>query len=107
MYKPDSPEYLAKKKAILAESKNRLQKLPGYIEKSKWFEVSDELGRYMYETRGAVKGLASSPDQKKAATAFFKAIEKADISARRRNGGDAMEAAKDAVAKLDAFTASL
>jgi photosystem II oxygen-evolving enhancer protein 3 len=107
LYKSADPAYAAKKKAILAESKKRLGNLPSYIEKKKWFEVSDELTRYMYETRGAAKFLATTPEQKKAATAFFKAIEKADISARRRDGASALAAAKDSVAKLDAFTATL
>jgi photosystem II oxygen-evolving enhancer protein 3 len=107
LYNPSDPAVAAKKKAVIAETKKRLGNLPGYIEKKKWFEVSDELTRYMYETRGAVKGLASTPEQKKAATAFFKAIEKADISARRRDGASALAAAQDSVAKLDAFTATL
>lgn len=106
-YDPSDPAVAAKKKAVLTESRNRLLNLPAYIEDKKWFEVSDELTRYMYETRGAARALASTSDQKKAATDFFKAIEKADISARRRDGAGAMAAAEDSVAKLDAFTASL
>jgi hypothetical protein len=107
LYKESDPAVAAKKKAVLAESKKRLGNLPSYIEKKKWFEVSDELTRYMYETRAAARFLAKSPEQKKAATAFFKAMEKTDISARRRDGASALAAAKDSVAKLDAFTASL
>lgn len=107
LYKPNNPEYAARKKAVIAESRKRLQKLPAYIEKKKWFEVSDELTRYMYETRGAVRDLASTPAQKKAATEFFKTIEKTDIAARRRNQEAAQTAATDSIAKLDAFTASL
>merc|ERR1719343_742824 len=75
--KEDKSAFVARKKAILAESKVRLNKLPAYIEKKKWFEVKNELDRYMYETRGAVKGLAETYDQKEKATEFFKAIEKA------------------------------
>ena len=107
LYKASAPEYAARKKAVLAETRKRLQNIPGYVEKKKWFEVYDELDRYMYETRGAAKFLASTPAQKKAATDFFKAIEKADIAARRRNGDACLSAAADSIAKLDAFTASL
>lgn len=45
--------------------------------------------------------------QKKAATDFFKAIEKVDLSARRKNKEEVLAAAKDAMAKLDALTAGL
>lgn len=107
VYNPKDPAVAAKKKAVLAETRKRLEKLPGYIAKKKWFEVYDELDRYMYETRGAAKFLASTSDQKKAATAFFKAIEKADIAAKRRDGAAALAAAEDSVAKLDAFTSGL
>jgi photosystem II oxygen-evolving enhancer protein 3 len=107
VYNPDNPEYLARKKAILAESKNRLQKLPAYIEKKKWSDVRGELKRYMYETRGAVRSLAQSPAQKQAATAFFKAIETCDISATLKKQEACAAAAADSMAKLDAFTATL
>jgi len=107
IYKESDPAYASKKKAVLEETKKRVAKLPGYIEKKNWFEVSDELTRYMYETRGAMKFLAKTPEQKKAATAFFKAIEKTDVNARRRNGDAAMAGASESAAKLDAFIASL
>jgi len=107
LYKPDNKEYAARSKATLAETRKRLEKLPAYVEKKKWFEVSNELTRFMYETRGATKNLAQSPAQKKAATEFFKSMEKADLAARRKNQDAAREAAKDTVTKLDAFTATL
>ena len=71
MYKEDNPEYAARKKSILAESKKRLGRLDGYIDKKKWYEVKNELDRYMYETRGAVRGLAKTTAQKKAADRFL------------------------------------
>ncbi|GKY97009.1 hypothetical protein MPSEU_000659700 [Mayamaea pseudoterrestris] len=107
LYKAENPEYAARKKAVLAETRKRLQKIPGYVDKKKWFEVYNELGRYMYETRGAAKELATTPAQKKAATEFFKSIEKTDLAARRRNQELAASAAADSIAKLDAFTATL
>ena len=107
VYDPSTPEYASRKKAIIAESRNRLLKLDGYIAKKEWFNVIDELTRYMYETRGAVRGLATTKSQKKAAKAFFEAIEATSNGARTRDGDKAAAAAKDAIAKLDAFTASL
>jgi photosystem II oxygen-evolving enhancer protein 3 len=107
IYDPKDPSYAARSKAVLAETKNRLNKLPAYVEKKQWFNVRDELTRYMYETRGATKNLASTPAQKKAATAFFKAIEKTDGAARLKNQADAASGAQESVAALDAFLATL
>ena len=107
IYKESDPSYAARKKAVLAETKKRLQKLPAYVEKKKWFEVTTELDRYMYETRGAMKDLATTPEQKKAATAFFKAIEQTNLAATRKNQDVAAAAAADTVVKLDAFTSLL
>jgi hypothetical protein len=107
IYNRDDPTYAAKKVAVLTETRKRLQKLPGYVSKKEWFNVSDELTRYMYETRGAAKFLAKTPVQKKAATDFFKSIEKADLAARRKNGELAAAAALETVDKLDAFVATL
>jgi len=105
--KESKDAYAARKKAILAETKKRLQNLPGYIEKKKWSDVMGELTRYMYETRGAVKGLASTPTQKEKAAAFFKAIETAYGAARLKKQDVANAAAADSVKTLDAFVASL
>jgi photosystem II oxygen-evolving enhancer protein 3 len=107
IYDPSNPEFLARKKAVLAESRKRLTKLDGYIAKKEWFNVIDELDRYMYETRGAMKGLATTKDQQKAANAFFKAIEACNTSAALKKGDKASAAAADAIVKFDAFTASL
>jgi photosystem II oxygen-evolving enhancer protein 3 len=35
----DSGEYVARKKAVIAETKVRLGRIPAYVEKKKWFEV--------------------------------------------------------------------
>jgi photosystem II oxygen-evolving enhancer protein 3 len=107
LYKPGSKEFTDKAKKVLAESKKRLTKLPSYVDKKAWWEVSAELDRYMYETRGAVRSLAKTPAQKKAATEFFKTIEKADISARLKKQAECAAASKESVAKLDAFVALL
>lgn len=106
LYKEDA-SVANKKKAVLAETKKRLSKLPAYIDKKAWFEVTTELDRYMYETRGATRFLAKTPAQKKAATEFFKAIEKCDLAARRKDPAAAKAAAAATVSTLDAFVASL
>ena len=107
LYKVGAPEYVARKKAVLAETKKRLGKISGYVDQKKWFEVRDELTRFMYETRGAAQYLATTPAQKKAATAFFKAIEKTDGAARVKDASACYAAATESIAKLDAFVASL
>ena len=107
LYNPDDPAIAAKKKAVLAETRKRLQKLPGYIENKKWFEVRDELTRFMYETRAATKFLAQTPKQKAAAADFFRAIEKVDNAARLKKGDAAAAAAPTTLTALDAFVGSL
>merc|ERR1719266_3192181 len=107
LYQPGEKEEIERKMEIIAESKNRLGKLPAYIEKKKWFEVTTELDRYMYETRGAVRGLAKTFEQKEAADAFFKAIEKTNGSATLKNGDACLAAAKDSAVKLDKFVSMI
>jgi len=106
-YKSDNPEYDQRKKDVLAESKKRLGKLDAYIQKKKWYEVKNELGRYMYETRGAVRGLAKTTQQKAAATDFFEAIEKTQLQATLKRQDACEAAAKDSIDKLDAFVKTL
>merc|ERR1712051_23832 len=100
-------ETVARKKAVLVESRKRLEKLDAYIAKKQWFNVTTELDRYMYETRGAVRYLAKSVKQKEAATDFFEAIEKTNISAVLKKQDACAAAAGDAIAKLDKFTSTL
>jgi hypothetical protein len=107
LYKPDNKEYESRAKATLAESKKRLSKLNAYVDKKAWWEVRAELSRYMYETRAATKALAKTSDQKKAAAAFFKAMETADLAAARKDGATCAAASKDSLVKLDAFIATL
>ena len=107
LYKAGAPDYVAKKKAVLAETKKRLQRLPSYIENKKWYEVRNELTRYMYETRGATLYLAKTPEQKKAAAAFFQSIEATNLASTQKNQAAAAAAATSSISLLDAFTASL
>lgn len=107
LYKAGSSEYVAKKKAVLAETKKRIQKLPAYAQKKKWFEVTDELSRYMYETRGAVTYLATSVQQKEAAADFFKAIEEVANAARLKKQDACLAAIEKSISSFDALTAKL
>ena len=69
--------------------------------------MRNELDRYMGETRGAVRGLAQTSKQKAAAEDFFKAIEKTNLAATLKKQDACGAAAKDSIAKLDAFIATL
>lgn len=61
----------------------------------------------MYETRGAVRGLAKTTKQKAAATEFFESIEKTSLTATLKKQDECEKAAKDSIDKLDAFVATL
>jgi len=107
LYKADNDGEIARKKAYIAESQKRLANLPGYVEKKQWFNVKDELTRYMYETRGAVRGLAKTPEQKKLAKKFFEAIEETTLQSTLKNQDAAAAAAADSATRLQEFSASL
>merc|ERR1712051_363041 len=98
---------IARKKAYIAESQKRLSFLPGYVEKKQWFNVKDELTRYMYETRGAVRGLAKSPEQKKIAKDFFQSIEESSLQATLKNQEKCAAASAKSAQLLDDFVAAL
>ena len=107
LYKAGDSQYVARKKAVLAETAKRLDKLPAYVAKAKWFEITDELTRYMYETRGAMNYLASTKEQKAIAKEFFKDIETISGAARYKKGSVADAGIADAKKTLDAFVKSL
>jgi len=107
VWDPNDPGAVERKKKIIAESAVRLNKLDKYIARKQWFNVIDELDRYMYETRGAVKGLAKTPEQKDAAKAFVKAIEDTNMAARLKKQDACFAAAKESVLKLQDFNAKL
>jgi hypothetical protein len=107
LYKEGDAEYVKRKKEVLAETKKRLDKLPGYVAKAKWFEVTDELSRYMYETRGAMNYLATTKEQKAIAKDFFKDIEQIGGGARYKKAADADAGIAAAKATLDAFVKTL
>jgi hypothetical protein len=106
-YDPNNKEYTDRKMAVLTETRKRLLKLPKYVSRKEWSNVNTELARFMYETRGAARGLAKTPEQKVLATAFFKSIETTDLAARRKKQEPCAAAALDTVVTLDALIKSL
>jgi photosystem II oxygen-evolving enhancer protein 3 len=107
LYKADTEQYKVKKRAVLVETGKRLTRLEGYSKKAQWFEVNNELRRYMYETRGAISYLAKTKEQKKAATAFYQAIETCSSGATQKNGDKCTAGARDAVVKFEELRALL
>jgi hypothetical protein len=107
LYKKGASEYVDRKKGIIAETKKRMARLPAYVEKKKWFEVTNELSRYMYETRGAIDYLSKSVVQKEAADEFYRAIEEVSNNARLKRQDACAAAIVKATAKLDALSAQL
>eukprot|EP00520_Triparma_pacifica_P010928 CAMPEP_0118632092 /NCGR_PEP_ID=MMETSP0785-20121206/255_1 /TAXON_ID=91992 /ORGANISM="Bolidomonas pacifica, Strain CCMP 1866" /LENGTH=215 /DNA_ID=CAMNT_0006522829 /DNA_START=22 /DNA_END=669 /DNA_ORIENTATION=+ len=103
----EGAEYIARKKAVIAETKVRLGRIPAYVEKKKWYEVKNELTRYMYETRSACKYLATTVQQKEAAADFFQAIERITLNTTLKNQEGAFAAQKEAIEKLDKFSAMI
>jgi len=61
----------------------------------------------MYETRGAMKFLAKTDEQKKIAKSFFEAIEKTYGSSTQRKADAVVAANESAIAALNAFVATL
>jgi len=107
LYKEGTKAESDRKLAYIAESQKRLSVLPGYVEKKQWFNVKDELTRYMYETRGAVRGLATTPEQKAIAKNFFQAIEETTLQATLKNQEKCAAACADSSKFLADFVASL
>mmetsp|Transcript_13694 Transcript_13694/g.38549 ORF Transcript_13694/g.38549 Transcript_13694/m.38549 type:complete len:200 (+) Transcript_13694:88-687(+) len=107
LYKAGASEYVAKKKAVLAETSKRLGKLEAYSAKNQWFEVNDELRRYMYETRGAISYLADTKEKKAAAKKFYQSIEEVSLQATLKNEAKCTAAAKDAVSTFASLTSVL
>lgn len=107
LYKEDDPQYRARKRAVLDETKKRLDKLPAYVAKKKWFEVTNELTRYMYETRGAVEYLTDNVYQKEAGIEFEEALNAIYLAAKYKQQEECAAAIPVAISKLEAFEAKL
>lgn len=107
LYKESNPDEITFKRGILAETQVRLSRIPAYVQKKQWSNVNTELTRYMYETRGAVRGLAKTKGQKEKADNFFKALEATYGSATQRKGEACTAANAVAIVALDDFIKSL
>lgn len=107
LYRPELVEEIDRKKAYIAESKKRIALLPKYVAKKEWFNVKDELTRYMQDTRFAVRGLAQTPAQKKLAKDFFEAIEETNIQATLKNQDKCAAACVKSLQLLNDFTATI
>jgi len=104
LYKESDPGIPKRKKAIIVESRVRLTRIQPYINKKQWFNVNDELTRYMQETRQAVAYFATDKKTKAASKKFFVDIETLSLAARQRKGDVATKAVEDAIVDLDAFS---
>jgi len=103
-YKPRDDLYLNRKLDVVKETEKRLTRIPGYVEKKKWSEVTTELTRYVYETRAAMNYLAGDDSAKKtAASEFFVAIEKITIACKLKDQAAASAAHTLATEKLAAY----
>jgi len=107
LYKPGTDQYIAKKKAVLKETANRLLKLDAYADRKEWFNVNTELSRYMYETRGAVGYLATSKKQKQLATNFFQDIEKVSIASTQKKQDECKAAIAASISSFNELTSAL
>jgi len=107
LYKQMNPEEIKFKKGILAETAVRLERIPAFVEKKQWSNVYTELTRYMYETRGAVRGFAKTKDQKDKADVFFRAIEGTYGAATQRKGEPCKAANAEAIIALEAFVKTI
>jgi len=107
LYVGGQPEEITRSKAYITESQKRLTFLPKYVARKEWVNVKTELTRYMYETRGAVRNLAKSPEQKKIAKDFFEAIEETSLQATLKNQDKCANAVENSSKLLADFVASL
>jgi photosystem II oxygen-evolving enhancer protein 3 len=107
LYKEGTDSEATRKKGYIAESQKRLANLPKYVDRKEWSNVKTELTRYMYETRGAVRGLATTPEQKKIAKDFFQAIEESSLQATLKNQEKCAAACANSAKLLDTFVGSL
>lgn len=107
LYKEDAPEYRARKIAVLEETKKRLAKMPAYVDNKEWFEVTNELTRYVYETRGAVDFLIKDVYQAEAGKEFEKSLNDIYLAAKYKQQDACAKAIPVAISKLEAFEAKL
>merc|ERR1711892_327302 len=100
-------DYDQRKVAVIKETVVRLDKLDRYISRSEWFNVKDELTRYMGQTRFAVRGLSKTTDQKEKAAEFFKNMEATYTFATLKKGEQCANALAATKLNLKAFIGTL
>jgi len=96
---------------IFDESVKRTEKIPGYVSKKTWNEITTELTRYTYNMREAMLRLAAASPNAAASTANAKAYF-SDINdifewATKKDAGKITQYYTESVADLKAFKAGL
>lgn len=85
-----SPEELKFWSGTFAESIKRTEKIPGYVSKKTWTEITTELTRYMYNFRESALRLAEASKTPKEATAaakvYFDDLNDIFVFATKKNG---------------------
>lgn len=92
------------------ESKKRVDKIQGYLDKKQWEEVRSELTRQMYDLRRSGEKLADSKQSAEARNALkslFTDIEDLTVTSRRKQPVEAQAAYDKAKADFDAFLKAL
>jgi hypothetical protein len=94
--------------AVLKDCQRRFEKIPNYLAKKQWSEVTTELTRKAYVLRASMNALsAKSPDGAKAAKAYYRDLEEITVAAQRKQGDKAQAAYTKSVDDLNAFLAKL
>eukprot|EP00596_Hydrurales_sp_CCMP1899_P007625 CAMPEP_0119036270 /NCGR_PEP_ID=MMETSP1177-20130426/3870_1 /TAXON_ID=2985 /ORGANISM="Ochromonas sp, Strain CCMP1899" /LENGTH=178 /DNA_ID=CAMNT_0006995873 /DNA_START=163 /DNA_END=699 /DNA_ORIENTATION=- len=98
-------------KAKLEECALRVDRVPTYVAKKRWFDVTTELTRYTYNMRESMNRLAASsktPDKAKAAAkAYFVDLNDMTEWAVKKNGDVINKAYEQSKIDLQAFRAAV
>jgi len=91
----------------IKDCKTRFEKIPGWVEGSKWMEIRAELTRKAYSLRGAMNSLATSAEAKAAAKTYFQDLEVMMTEARNKDGAKISAAYGKSVSDLAAYLSKL
>jgi hypothetical protein len=87
----------------------RMPRIPGYIAKKTWTEVTTELTRSLYNYRTAMNRLAAASKDPASASAaaktYFQDLEDIFVAATNKNGAVAQASYEKSVKDLAAYTA--
>ncbi|KAJ8610377.1 hypothetical protein CTAYLR_003882 [Chrysophaeum taylorii] len=104
-YKKYNPEEVAFKKKLLAESTKRVKGIDKYIAGKEWEEVRSELARQVYDMRATMNYLASGkPEATATAKKFYQEMEAVNLLSKRKNQDAALDAYKEMMTTLEAYT---